>query len=147
MNIFTYVFILYTLSIYILFLIFALAVDRNGKYILRAIAIPTVVLLICLGASLFAIYRTRPSFGAIGEMNLLGWSPLGISILVSALSCIWAPLSLWSIQRLTFPIFQSKYGLTKSDFRDFSKMNIFNKKKKLERWQDRNSLGSFDFKK
>ncbi|WMT43929.1 MAG: hypothetical protein RE469_06895 [Cuniculiplasma divulgatum] len=143
MIIVTYGIILLTVFIYLYFLIFALAEDNSWKYIRKAIVIPTVVMLSCLGGSLTAVYLTKPSLA-----NIIGWSPLGISLIVMLLSCfIWWPLSLWSIQRLTFPIFQSKYGLEKSDFRDFASMNIFNKKKKLERWQDRNSRASFDFKK
>ena len=141
MNILTYVFVAMTIACYIVFLIYALADDRSGKYIIKAVTIPTLVSLVSLGVSLTAVYLTRLS------PSILRF-PLGISILVFWLGgYLWSPLSIWSIQRLTFPIFQSKYGLTKSDFRDFASMNIFNKKKKLERWQDRNSLGSFDFKK
>ena len=147
MNILTYVFVAVfvamTIACYIVFLIYALADDRSGKYIIKAVKIPTLVSLVSLGVSLTALYLTRPSLS-----NIIGWSPPVISILVFYLGgYLWLSLSILSIQKLTFPIFQSKYGLTKSDFRDFASMNIFNKEKKLEKWRDNKSPSSFDFKK
>ncbi len=143
MNVLTYVIIILTIFGYFIFMIHALAEDERGKYIAKAVVIPTLVLSISLGISLIAAYLTKPSIS-----NITVWSPFGVSYIVFLLSYfIWLPLSFWSILRLTFPIFQKKYGLTKSDFRDFAGMNIFNKKKKIERWLDRISLSSFDFKK
>ncbi len=146
MNILTYVFVAVfvamTIACYIVFLIYALADDRSGKYIIKAVKIPTLVSLVSLGVSFTALYLTR-----LYPPNIIR-SPLVISILVFWLGgYLWSPLSIWSIQRLTFPIFQSKYGLEKSDFRDFASMNIFNKEKKLEKWRDNKSPSSFDFKK
>lgn len=93
--------------------------------------------------SLYLSYSIKPTIAIIVIR-----SPLGVSLILSLLSLlIWTPISFWSIRRKTFPTFQIQYGLEKSGFRNFSKMNIFNKKRKPERWKDRKASSSFDFKK
>lgn len=128
---------------FLYFLVFAAPKECNLRCMVKNTGIPTIAFTALLALLLYLDYLDKPT-GA----GITGWSPLGISLLVLfPYYIVWIPLSLWMVNKSSFNIFQRKYNLSRSDFRDFSNMNVFNKKRKIEKWEDKNSMKAFDYKK